>query len=86
MASSGYDWKADAEVLLDTAVIGAPGSVLPLPRSGQPPLPEAWIAHRQALARWYRAAAPDGNRSGSTPTGVRSGRNLPCDASGGPNE
>jgi hypothetical protein len=54
MASSGYDWKADAEVLLDTAVIGAPGSVLPLPRSGQTPLPEAWIAHRQALARWYR--------------------------------
>jgi hypothetical protein len=54
MASSGYDWKADTEVLLDTAVIGAPGSVLPLPHSGQPPLPEAWIAHRQALMRWYR--------------------------------
>jgi hypothetical protein len=54
MASSGYDWKADAEVLLDTAVIGAPGSVLPLPHSGQAPLGEAWIAHRQALARWYR--------------------------------
>jgi hypothetical protein len=54
MASSGYDWKADTEVLLDTAIIGAPGSVLPLPHSGQPPLPQDWIAHRQALARWYR--------------------------------
>lgn len=54
MSSSGYDWKADAEILLDTAVIGAPGSVLPLPRPGQPPLPENWISHRQALSRWYR--------------------------------
>jgi hypothetical protein len=54
MASSGYDWKADTEVLLDTAVIGAPGSVLPSPHSEQPALPDAWIAHRQALARWYR--------------------------------
>ena len=24
-ASSGYDWQCDAEILLDTAVIGAPG-------------------------------------------------------------
>ncbi len=54
MASSGYDWKADTDVLLDTAIIGAPGSVLPLPHSGEPPLPEDWVAHRQALARWYR--------------------------------
>jgi hypothetical protein len=54
MASSGYDWNADSEVLLDTAVIGAPGSVLPLPSPGQPPLPASWIAHRQALARWFR--------------------------------
>jgi hypothetical protein len=54
MASSGYDWNADPEILLDTAVIGAPGSVLPLPRPGEPPLAESRIAHRQALARWYR--------------------------------
>jgi hypothetical protein len=57
MSSSGYDWKADSEILLDTAVIGAPGSVLPLPRPGQPSLPESWISHRQALARWYRRTA-----------------------------
>lgn len=54
MASSGYDWNADPEILLDTAVIGAPGSVLPLPRPGEPPLSESRVAHRQALARWYR--------------------------------
>ena len=30
MASSGYDWNADDEVLLNTAVIGAPGCVLPM--------------------------------------------------------
>jgi len=54
MSSSGYDWKADTDILLDTAVIGAPGSVLPLPRPGEPPLPESAVAHRQALSRWYR--------------------------------
>jgi hypothetical protein len=54
MSSSGYDWRADSEILLDTAVIGAPGSVLPLPRPGQPSLPESWVSRRQALARWYR--------------------------------
>lgn len=54
MASSGYDWKNDSEILLNTAVIGAPGAVLPLPRPGQPPLSANQIARRQALARWYR--------------------------------
>lgn len=54
LASSGYDWDADAEILLNTAVIGAPGSVLPLPMPGQAPLSESSIAHRRALARWYR--------------------------------
>lgn len=57
MASSGYDWNADSDILLDTAVIGAPGSVLPLPHVGQPPLPEDWVSHRQALSRWYRRTA-----------------------------
>lgn len=54
MASSGYDWNADSEVLLNTAVVGAPGSVLPLPQPGEPPLSASRIAHRQALARWHR--------------------------------
>lgn len=54
MSSSGYDWKADTDILLDTAVIGAPGSVLPLPLPGEPGLPASSVAHRQALARWFR--------------------------------
>jgi hypothetical protein len=54
MASSGYEWKHDPEILLNTAVIGAPGSVLPVPRPGEPPLSARQISRRQALARWYR--------------------------------
>lgn len=59
-ASSGYDWQSDAEILLDTAVIGAPGAILPLPPGKEPPAtmstwcPPGAIAHRQALARWHR--------------------------------
>lgn len=68
MSSSGYDWNADTEVLLDTAVIGAPGSVLPVPHSGESPLREEWIWHRQALARWYRRS------TGWTPLWLNSDR------------
>jgi len=53
-ASSAYDWQHDVEILLNTAVIGAPGAVLPLPVGKQPALPPEAIAHRQALARWHR--------------------------------
>ncbi len=55
-ASSGYDWQCDAEILLNTAVIGAPGAVLPLPLGKEPALPPGAIAHRQAMARWHRHA------------------------------
>ncbi|HWB99219.1 MAG TPA: hypothetical protein VG672_21065, partial [Bryobacteraceae bacterium] len=48
MASSGYDWAADAEILLNTAVIGSPGSVLPVPAP-----PDA-VPARRAVARWHR--------------------------------
>ena len=53
-ASSGYDWSADTEILLDTAVIGAPGGVLPLPASGEAPAPGLNLIHRRALSQWYR--------------------------------
>ena len=53
-ASSGYDWSADNEVLLDTAVIGAPGAVLPLPAGGETPAPSLNFNHRRALVQWYR--------------------------------
>jgi len=53
MASSGYDWDADHEVLLNTAIIGAPGLVLPGNYHGAS-IPEDKVALRIALARWYR--------------------------------
>ncbi len=53
-ASSGYDWRDDNEVLLDTAVIGAPGSILPLPTEGLAPPPGFDFHHRRALVEWYR--------------------------------
>jgi hypothetical protein len=53
-ASSGYDWGEDNEVLLDTAVIGAPGSILPLPTGGEAPAPGLDFNHRRALVQWYR--------------------------------
>ena len=53
-ASSGYDWREDNEVLLDTAVIGAPGSILPLPTRGEAPAPGLDFNHRRALVQWYR--------------------------------
>jgi hypothetical protein len=53
-ASSGYDWRDDNEILLDTAVIGAPGSILPLPIDGQAPPPGLDFHHRRALTQWYR--------------------------------
>ena len=53
MASSGYDWDADAEILLNTAVIGSPGLVLPIHyRGGE--IPTIMKSRRLALARWYR--------------------------------
>jgi hypothetical protein len=50
-ASSGYDWSADTDVLLDTAIIGAPGGVLPLGEAAPPGLN---LNHRRALVQWYR--------------------------------
>ncbi|SDU75434.1 hypothetical protein SAMN04488563_4968 [Jiangella alkaliphila] len=51
--SSGYDWAQDDEVLLDTAVLGAPGAVLPLLSSNPSPAARQ-LARRRALNRWHR--------------------------------
>jgi hypothetical protein len=53
MASSGYDWSADDEILLNTAVIGAPGCVLPMD-DAQPAMSLARLNHRRAVAGWHR--------------------------------
>lgn len=54
MASSGYDWDADEEILLNTAVIGAQSSVLPRKLKDGSPIPQQKISKRVALAMWYR--------------------------------
>lgn len=54
MASSGYDWDADDEVLLNTAVIGAQSSVLPRNLDDGSPIPLQKINKRVALAMWHR--------------------------------
>jgi hypothetical protein len=53
MASSGYDWNADTDILLDTAIIGSQGSVLPTFLDGAP-VPQRKISSRSALAHWHR--------------------------------
>jgi hypothetical protein len=52
--SSGYQWDQDDEVLLDTAVLGAPGAVLPILAA---PVPAHRLAARRALNRWHRRTA-----------------------------
>ncbi len=51
--SSGYQWDQDGEVVLDTAVLGTPGAVLPLLDPAQPVPPRA-LARRRAINRWHR--------------------------------
>jgi hypothetical protein len=54
MASSGYDWNADSEAILDSAVIGVPGAVLSRTMEDGSPVPRLFINRRKALNRWYR--------------------------------
>ena len=54
MASSGYDWNSDTEVLLNTAIIGAQGAVLPRTLENNKPIPDKLINKRLALAIWHR--------------------------------
>lgn len=54
MASSGYDWAADEDVLLDSAVLGAPGFNLPRLPTADLPAQGASLMRRRALFRWFR--------------------------------
>jgi hypothetical protein len=54
MASSGYDWNADGEVVLNSAVIGVPGAVLSRTMEDGSTVPAAYINRRMGLNRWYR--------------------------------
>jgi hypothetical protein len=48
--SSGYDWKAESDILMNSAVIGAPGGNLRLDQ----PIAARRAAARSAIHRWYR--------------------------------
>ncbi len=53
LASSGYDWEQDGEVILDTAIVGCPGSILAMQDAhGQAPV--RGLAKRRAIHRWFR--------------------------------
>ncbi|MGX5682759.1 hypothetical protein [Schumannella luteola] len=54
--SSGYFWDQDGEVVLDTAVLGSPGAVLPLFDERQRPTPRQ-LARRRAINRWHRTTS-----------------------------
>lgn len=51
--SSGYNWEQDGEVLLDSAVLGGTGAVLPL-ATARDTVPARRLAPRRALNRWHR--------------------------------
>ncbi|MEI6033541.1 MAG: hypothetical protein WCS65_04560 [Verrucomicrobiae bacterium] len=53
LASSGYDWKQDADVILDTAVLGAPGAVLSM-KDDAGNIAYRGLAKRRAIHRWFR--------------------------------
>lgn len=54
--SSGYSWDQDAEVVLDSLVLGVPGVILPLREPANLPRPDQ-LALRRAAHRWYRRTA-----------------------------
>jgi hypothetical protein len=54
MGSSGYLWEADPDVMLDSAVLGAPGTNLPRALPDGSALPAAPLARRRGLFRWHR--------------------------------
>jgi len=53
-ASSGYDWRTDDEIILNTAVLGSPGSVLGNKLHDNKPVPDRYFNRRYAINRWYR--------------------------------
>ncbi|WOO41986.1 hypothetical protein [Rubellicoccus peritrichatus] len=56
-ASSGYHWEAERDVLLNTAVIGAPGGILPTYMADGSEMPKEQFRPRRALAKWFRRTA-----------------------------
>jgi len=53
-ASSGYDWPLDEEAILNTAITGAPGAVLPSVMDDGKPVPSQYLNRRLAINTWFR--------------------------------
>jgi hypothetical protein len=52
--SSSYDWTTDDEVILNTFILGSPGSVLGSHMDDGSAVPEKYINRRLAVNKWYR--------------------------------
>jgi hypothetical protein len=52
--SSGYDWETDDEVILNTCILGAPGSVLSVYDKNHQYIPEKYLNRRLAINSWCR--------------------------------
>jgi len=53
-ASSGYDWNKDDEILLNTVILGSPGSVLPSRMDDGSTVPARYVNRRFAIHASYR--------------------------------
>ncbi len=53
-ASTGYEWHVLPEILLNCAVLGAPGSVLPRQMEDTVHVPQKYISLFNAMSRWHR--------------------------------
>lgn len=54
MGSSEYRWEADEEVLMNSAILGAPGANLPRTSAAGAGLSVSQLARRRAVFRWHR--------------------------------
>lgn len=52
--SSSYDWHTDDHVILNSFILGSPGSVLATHLDDGSPVPEKYLNRRLAINKWYR--------------------------------
>jgi len=52
--SSGYDWQSDDEVVLNTCITGAPGSVLSVYDKNHQPIEKKYLNRRLSINNWCR--------------------------------
>ncbi|WP_309383061.1 hypothetical protein [Cerasicoccus frondis] len=52
--SSGYHWAAERDVVMNSAIMGAPGGILPYFHDNGAEVPRSYFRPRRALAYWFR--------------------------------